>query len=230
MQTTNNTLLITGGATGIGYSIAKYFHDRGNTIIICGRREDRLKQAAQALQGIYTFKCDVTNVDDRNALLQYVNKNFPKLNMLINNAGIQRDIDLTKGVEDLNHGESEIRINFEAPVFLSALFTPILAGKENATIINVSSGLAFKPGRATIAPIYCATKAALHAFSIGQRAQLAPLGISVIEIIPPMVSSELNMEGRKKRGTLQSPHMINSDEYVARTFVKMEQGENEIQL
>jgi len=230
MKMKENTVLITGGATGIGYSIAKYFYERANTVIICGRREDRLAQVAKELQGIHTFKCDVANPDDRMALFKYVGENFPKVNILVNNAGIQRDIDLTKGLDELGSGDSEIRINFEAPIYLSGLFTPVLAGKENATIVNVSSGLAFMVERASRCPVYCATKAGLHAFSIAQRLQLAPLGIRVVEIIPPMVESELNMEGRKKRGMVKSPFMMTSDEYVEKTFAKMGQGADEIRL
>jgi len=230
MEKNKNTVLITGGATGIGYSMAKYFYERNNTIIICGRREDRLKQAEEKLAGIHTFKCDVANPDDRKALFQYVSDNFPEVNILVNNAGIQRDIDLTKGLDELDHGDSEMRINLEAPVYLSGLFTPLLSGKENATIINVSSGLAFMVERASRCPVYCATKAGLHAFSIAQRIQLAPLGIRVVEIIPPMVESELNMEGRIKRGVVKSPFMMTSDEYVEKTFAKMEEGVDEIRL
>ena len=230
MKMNENTILITGGATGIGYSMAKYFHERGNTIIICGRREDRLAQTVKELQGIHTFKCDVANPDDRNELLKYITDNFPKVNILINNAGVQRDIDLTKGLDELDAGDSEIRINFEAPVYLSALFTPILAGKENATIVNVSSGLAFMVERAAKMPIYCATKAGLHAFSIAQRIQLELLGIRVVEIIPPMVESELNMEGRRKRNMLKSPYMMTSDDFVEQAFAKMEQDIDEIRL
>jgi uncharacterized oxidoreductase len=225
-----NTVLITGGATGIGYSMAKYFHLRGNTVIICGRREERLAEVAKELRGIHTFRCDAANPDERVVLFKHVSMHFPKVNILVNNAGIQRDIDLTKGLDDFDSGDSEIRINLEAPVYLSAMFTPLLAGKENATIINVSSGLAFMVERAARCPVYCATKAGLHAFSIAQRIQLAPLGIRVVEIIPPMVESELNMEGRRKRGVLKSPYMMTSDDYVEKTLAKMEQGEEEIRL
>jgi len=230
MKMNENTVLITGGATGIGYSIAKYFNERGNTVIICGRREDRLAEAKKALQGIHTFKCDVANPNDRSELFKYVNNNFPQVNILVNNAGIQRDIDLTQGLDDLENGDSEIRINLEAPVHLSALFTPLLSCKENAAIINVSSALAFMVERASRCPIYCAAKAGLHAFSIAQRIQLAPLGIRVVEIIPPMVESELNMEGRIKRNMLKSPFAMASDEYVEKTFAKMEQNIDEIML
>ncbi|MCL2492493.1 MAG: SDR family NAD(P)-dependent oxidoreductase [Clostridiales bacterium] len=228
-----NTVLVTGGATGIGYSMAKNFHGRGNTIIICGRREDRLEQAAAELPGIHTFSCDVSIPDGREALFRYVSEHFPKINILINNAGIQCDIDLTKGMPglpDLMQEDNEIRVNFVAPIYLSALFTPLLAGKDNAAIVNVSSGLAFMVEHATRAPIYCATKAGMHAFSIAQRAQLAPLGIRVIEMIPPMVESELNLEGRRKRNMVTSPNMMSSDQYVEKAFSKMEEGIDEIRL
>ena len=230
MKMSGNAFLITGGATGIGYSIAKYLYERGNKALICGRREDRLAQASESLPGIQTIKCDVANPDDRAALFAYVRHSFQDMNILINNAGVQRDIDLTKGTADFDSGDSEIRINLEAPIHLSALFTPFLSGRDNAAIVNISSGLAFMPDFASGMPVYCATKAGLHAFSIGQRKQLAPLGIRVIEIIPPMVESELNMEGRKKRNMLKSPHMMSSDEFVEKAFAEMEQGEDEIRL
>ena len=230
MKMDGNTVLITGGATGIGYSMAKYFHARANTVIICGRRKDRLAQAEKELQGIHTVACDVADSDDRNELFAYINSNFPHLNMLINNAGIQRDIDLTKGVVDLNSGSNEIRINLEAPVYLSALFTPLLSAKDNAAIVNISSGLAFMAEYAAGMPVYCATKAAVHTFSIAQRIQLAPLGIKVVEIIPPMVKSELNYESRKKRNMLELPNMMSSDEFVEKAFTKMEQDIEEIKL
>ena len=230
MKMNGNAILITGGASGIGFSMAKYFHKQGNALLICGRREDRLADAAKALPGIQTIKCDVTNPGDRSALFAHVQNTFPNMNILINNAGIQRDIDLTKGMVDFDNGENEIRINLEAPVFLSALFTPFLAGRENAAIINVSSGLAFMPDFSAGMPIYHATKAGLHAFSVVQRKQLAALGIRVIEIIPPTVESELNPEGRRKRGVGRASNLMPSDEFVEKVLVKMEQDEDEIRL
>ena len=230
MQMNGNTILITGGATGIGFSMAKYFHERGNTIIICGRREDRLEQAAEKLPGIHIFKCDLMNHNDRKALFLHVSGNFSDINMLINNAGVQRDIDLTKGIIDLDSKGDEIRINLEAPVYLSALFTKVLSGKKNAVIANVSSGLAFVPERSIGMPVYCATKAAMHAFSIAQRKQLEPLGIRVIEIIPPMVESELNTEGRMNRNMQKTPNMMTSDEFAEKALEKMEQDADEIRI
>ena len=228
MKMSGNHILITGGATGIGFSMAKYLHAEGNRILICGRRADRLAEAAQALPGTETFVCDVAQPDDRAALFSFVTQNFSEMNILVNNAGIQRDIDLTKGVAELDAGASEIRINIEGPIYLSALFTPMLAGRENAAIVNVSSGLALEPGRSVHMPIYTATKGALHNFSVVQRTQLEPLGIRVIEILPPAVISELNLEGRTKRGTVNSPNFLSADEYVEQTLARMAKGEEEI--
>jgi len=233
MKMSGNTVLITGGATGIGYALAKYFNAHNNTVIICGRRQDRLDQAARELPGIRTISCDVASPEDRIVLFRKIRDDFPEFNVLINNAGIQRDIDLTQGIDDLGHGEDEIAVNFEAPIFLSALLTPLLKDKDNAAIINVSSGLAFMVGHATRSPVYCATKAAIHAFSIAQREQLAAIGITVIEVIPPMVESELNMASRIKRGALTAddlPWMLKADDFVAQVTDKMEQGETEIRL
>ena len=228
---TGNTILITGGATGIGYAMAKYFLARENTVVVCGRRENRLAQAAAELPGLHTLKCDISTPDGREALFQYTQENFPDINILINNAGIQCDVDLTKGISglpDLMQADNEIRVNFEAPIYLSALFMPLLTGKDNAAIVNVSSGLAFMVEHSAGMPVYCATKAGLHAFSLAQRKQLEPLGIRVIEIIPPMVESELNMEGRSKRNMVKTPFMVSADEYAEKALAKMEQDVEEI--
>ena len=226
MRMTGNTILITGGATGIGYAMAKWFLERGNTVVICGRRENRLEQAKAELQGVHTIQADVTNPDDRMKLFDYIQKNFPDTNILINNAGVQRNIDLTGGAEALD-GDSEVRINLEAPIYLSSLFTPFLMGKDNAAIVNVSSGLAFRAEYATGMPIYCATKAGLHAFSLAQRKQLEPHGVRVIELIPPAVVSELNTNGGQwKRG--EGTNMPSSEAYAASALARMEADETEI--
>jgi len=230
MKMDTNAILITGGASGIGYSMAKYFHERGAEVLICGRRQERLDQAVQELPGLKAIKCDVTSAEDRAGLFDFVKNQFPQMNMLINNAGIQRDIDLTNGTGDFERGESEIQVNLEAPILLSAMFTPFLAGKENAMIVNITSGLAFVVEYAYGMPIYCATKAGMHNFSIAQRKQLAPLGIRVVEIIPPMVESELNPEGRKNRNMTKSPHMMSSDAFVEQALAKFEQGDDEIRI
>ncbi|MCL2179119.1 MAG: SDR family NAD(P)-dependent oxidoreductase [Proteobacteria bacterium] len=228
MKMEGNSILITGGATGIGYALAKYFHQRGNKLLICGRREEKLKQAAEALSGVHTFACDVANPAERYALLEHTREVFPELNILINNAGIQCDVDLTQGFAELSNGVDEIQTNLEAPIFLSALFVPFLAGKEDAVIVHISSSLAFMIERGIGAgmPIYCATKAGLHAFALAQRKQLRALGIRVVEMAPPMVASELNPQGRKKRE--KPARMLSAEEYVDKALAQMEQGKDEI--
>ena len=228
MHLSGNGVLITGGATGIGYSMAKFLLAKGNQVLVCGRRRDRLEQAAKELPGVRIIQCDVTVQTEREALLAYVKQDFQQMNVLINNAGIQRNIDLTAGLSDLAGGEDEIGINLTGPIYLSALFTPFLAEKENPVIIHVSSGLAFMADRASGMPVYTATKAGLHNFAIAQRVQLAPLGIQVVEIIPPAVQSELNLESREKRGG--QAHMIETDLFTEKVFAQLERGEAEIRI
>jgi uncharacterized oxidoreductase len=197
MRLSGNSVLITGGATGIGYAMAEAFLSAGSEVIICGRRDERLQRALKSHPALHVRSCDVARAADRLALVEWVTTKFGRLNVLINNAGVQRDIDFTKGIGEFEAGENEITINLEAPVVLSGLVVPHLAGKDNAAIVNVSSGLGFVP--AAKMPVYCATKAGLHAFSMALRYQLARVGVKVFEVVPPAVDTELNPEGRAKR-------------------------------
>lgn len=224
MNTSGNTILITGGATGIGFAIAEQFVQKGNNVVICGRREQKLQEAKQKIPGIQTRVCDVSKELERISLFEWVTSEFPRLNILINNAGIQRDVDFMNIQEDWSYLRDEITINVEAPMHLSALFVPHLAEKENPAIVNVSSGLAFTP--MSIFPIYSATKAAVHSFSMTLRYQLAKANIEVYEVIPPAVDSELNYDGRKKRGALQTG--VTSREFAAAVMQGLENGKTEI--
>lgn len=201
MDISGNTVLITGGATGIGYAFAEYLLKAGNEVIICGRREDRLLEAKKKHPEFQIKVCDVAKEEDRNSLAEWATSKFDKLNILVNNAGVQRDIDFTKGVSEFLSGENEIRINLEATIVLSGLFIPYLIGKKEASIINVSSGLGFIP--VARMPVYSASKAGVHAFSMAIRQQLLKSGIKVFEVVPPAVESELNPEGRAKRGNFK---------------------------
>ena len=224
MKSSGNTILITGGSTGIGYALAESFLQSGNTVIICGRRKDRLFEAQKLHPEFKIFPCDVSKDKDRRSLFDFVQHTCPDLNILINNAGIQRDIDLTKGDHDLVTGENEIAINLEAPIYLSALFIPFLSSKKDPYIINVSSGLGFVP--AARMPVYCATKAAIHSFSMSLRQQLLKTPIKVIEIVPPGVDSELNKEGRAKRGGYSAG--LSSKDFVAGIIDKIYNDDPEI--
>lgn len=230
----NGTVLITGGATGIGFAMAEYLTQRGNDVIVCGRRLDKLEQAKAKIPSLHTVVCDVASAIDREKLVGIVREEYPALNFLINNAGVQRCIDLTKGVDELWKGEDEIEINLRAPIYLSAMFLPLLAHKKDAAILNVSSGLGFVSDRYPEMPVYSAVKAGLHAFTKAQRVQLQPLGIRVMEIIPPMVSTDLNPEHAAKL-MAQDPARFGNpdivpppDVYVRRTFEKLIQGDDEV--
>ena len=198
MKMEGNTILITGGATGIGLALAESLLKQGNEVIICGRRENRLIEVQEEHPSIHIRVCDVSDEDDRKSLFKWATENFTDLNILINNAGIQRAIDLKKGIKGLE-GENEIKINLEATIYLSALFIPFLESKEESAIVNVSSGLAITPLAAV--PIYCASKAGVHTFTKCLRSQLSDTNIKVFEVLPPIVISELNMDYRKKVGT-----------------------------
>ena len=185
MKTGGNTILITGGGTGIGLAMARAFNELGNDVIICGRRADRLESAKRAMPGLHTIRCDISKEGSRRALYEYVTSNYGKMNMLVNNAGVQRRIDFRNGEQELLKGEDEIDVNLKAQIHLAALFIPVLSKQEESAIINVSSGLGFVP--IAYFPVYCATKAAIHSFSMSLRHQLRETSIKVFEVIPPGV-------------------------------------------
>ncbi|MBU1106199.1 MAG: SDR family NAD(P)-dependent oxidoreductase [Candidatus Riflebacteria bacterium] len=193
MKLSGNTVLITGGSNGIGLALAEQFLQRGNKVLICGRREEKLQEARRKNPELITRACDVSIESERIDLFNWATSEFPDLNVLVNNAGIQQKINFNRPQENWSYFQQEIAVNFEAPVHLSSLFVPHLSEKSNAAILNVSSGLAFTPMAA--APIYCATKAALHSFTISLRQQLVADGIEVIEIVPPAVNTDLGGPG-----------------------------------
>jgi uncharacterized oxidoreductase len=188
MKIDGNTILITGGATGIGFALAVDLVKKGNRVIICGRRENKLQEAKDKIPQILIKKCDVSHENERESLFNWVKDNFNELNILINNAGIQNAIDFNNGIADILKGGNEIKTNL-ASIYLTAHFVPFLLRQREAAIVNVTSGLAFVPIAAF--PVYCATKAALHSFTQSLRYQLRGSSIKVFEIIPPMVNTDL---------------------------------------
>jgi uncharacterized oxidoreductase len=198
MNITNNTILITGGATGIGFELTKQFIAKGNTVIVCGRRENKLKEAKNLLPSLITRQCDISDINQRRELFNFCVQQYPNINVLINNAGIQREIDFRKGESNYLNGDNETAINLEATFHLTALFTPHFMKQKESAIINVSSGLGIVP--LVIVPIYSATKSALHSFSISLRKQLEATTVKVFEIFPPIVDTALDNGARDKRG------------------------------
>jgi len=224
MRLSGNTVLITGGATGIGYAMVEAFLEAGSTVAICGRRAKRLLEARAKHPELHTRVCDVSKKADRNGLLDWTAVHLPGLNVLVNNAGVQRDVDFTKGIDDFLAGENEIRVNLESAVILSGLFVPLLAKNKGAAIVNVSSGLGFVP--AARMPVYSASKAGLHAYSMALRQQLSKVGINVFEVVPPAVDTELNLSGRAKRGNFKAD--LSPKEFVSAVMKGLENDVFEI--
>ena len=195
MDISGNTVLITGGGTGIGLALAGALVDRGNEVLICGRRRQKLQAAKTRVPGLHCRVCDVSKRRSRDALVKWATSRFKALNILVNNAGVQRPFDFRRGPRDLSDADEEIAVNLEAPLHLSSLLIPHFKRKRRAAIVNVSSGLAFTPLAAV--PVYSATKAAIHSLSVSMRHQLRDTSIRVFEIAPPMVATGLS--GRRSR-------------------------------
>lgn len=189
MKLTGNKILITGGGSGIGFALAERFIKENNSVIICGRRQSALQEAQQKLPGIITRQCDLTLESERENLYQWVSVNHPDLNVLVNNAGIQKWMAVTDA-DFYQNAKEEITINIEAPLHLTSLF---LQSASLHTILNVTSGLSFVPLIKT--PVYSATKAFFHSFTLSLRALLAVKNIEVIEVIPPALNTDLGGKG-----------------------------------
>lgn len=219
MDLSGNSILVTGGGAGIGLELARALQARGNRVIICGRDEARLAEAANRVPGLVPLRADVATAAGRERLLADVLALAPDLNMLVNNAGIQRRARFHADTADWAERAQEIAINFEAPVHLASLFLPQLRGRARSAIVNVSSGLAFLP--VTFAPVYAATKAALHSFTMALRDDLRDTGVTVAEIIPPMVNTGLGGPGLHNEG-------VPVDLFVAAVLDRLAAGEVEI--
>jgi uncharacterized oxidoreductase len=204
MRVRSNTIFITGGGSGIGRGLAEAFHQLGNRVVIGGRREHVLKAACDANAGMSYVVVDVASADSIRAAARRVVSEFPELNCIINNAGLQRphDFSVSGGVDDAAVSE-EIETNLLGVVRVCSAFLPHLLGRTEATLVNVSSGLAFVP--LARVPVYCATKAAVHSFCVSLRHQLRRSPVSVIELIPPWVDTDLTPGPRPRGGRQPMP-------------------------
>ncbi|MGA2848473.1 MAG: SDR family oxidoreductase [Terracidiphilus sp.] len=192
MNLTGNTILITGGGSGIGRGLAEAFHALGNQVIIAGRRRQALSETVAANPGMQSVILDVEDPAAIRAFAARATAQFPALNVLINNAGIMRLEKLLTQQSDLCDAEAIVTTNLLGPIRLTAALLPHLQSQPNSAIINVSSGLAFLP--LSLTPTYCATKAALHSYTLSLRYQLRATNTEVIELIPPYVQTHL-MQG-----------------------------------
>ena len=189
MKLTGNKILITGGATGIGSGLTQRFIQERNTVIICGRREAALKEATQKFPSVITRACDLSLASERQNLFNWIVTEHNDLNVLVNNAGIQQWMSVFDD-DFFQRAKDEIAINIEAPLHLTSLFLDL---PSLNTVINVTSGLAFAP--LAKAPVYCASKAFLHSFSLSLRYMLRTKNIVVIELIPPALNTDLGGKG-----------------------------------
>ncbi|WP_206831304.1 SDR family oxidoreductase [Alicyclobacillus fructus] len=219
MKWNGNTILVTGGSTGIGLALAVRFLARGNRVVVCGRRQDKLDEAKAAHPDLITVRCDVMRPEERAQLLAYMKETYPDWNVLVNNAGIQQHVNVRRANEPWEHYEREIAINFDAPVHLTLASLPHLLEQPRAAIINVTSGLALAP--AAWAPVYSATKAALRSFTESLRLQLEGTPVEVIEIAPPAVNTDLGGPGLHTFG-------VPLDAFADGVFEKLEAGASEI--
>jgi len=215
MNLSNNKILITGGASGIGLGLTERFIKEKNTVIICGRRESVLKEAASKFPSVITKVCDLSVEAERVALFDWVLANHPDLNVLVNNAGIQNWINISDN-DFYKKADDEITTNVVAPVHLTTLFTKL---KSLNTIINVTSGLAFIP--LSKVPVYCATKAFMRSFTLSLRHMLKGTNVEVIEMIPPALNTDLGAPG------IHDGHPAVSD-FVESVFQQMKEGKTEL--
>jgi uncharacterized oxidoreductase len=208
MNLTGNTILVTGGGSGIGLALAREFHQRGNQVIIAGRRRDVLDAATAAHRGMKSIFLNMEDPLNIVTSMQKLTADFPELNAVINNAGIMRPEALQEG--DVADAEAIVATNLLGPIRLTAVLMPHFLRQPAATIMNVSSGLAFVPLAMT--PTYCATKAAIHSYTQSLRYQLKDTAIKVLEIIPPWVATELMGEVPKDSRAMPL------DAYIAETM------------
>jgi uncharacterized oxidoreductase len=223
MELTNNTILITGGSSGIGLELARQLMGLGNTVIITGRDQSKLDLVRQKLPGIHTFQSDVSRPEAIEALFQNVTRQFPQLNFLINNAGEMRRLDLHDQTLDVYDIDREIVINLSGPVRMVQQFLPWLRTKNNAAILNVTSGLALVPF--PLAPIYGATKSGLRAYTRALRVQIKKDHIKVFELVAPGAHTPLN---DKFLGDVNPRAFMQPDKLVAVTIKGLQNDKFEI--
>ncbi|MEO1007729.1 MAG: SDR family NAD(P)-dependent oxidoreductase [Planctomycetota bacterium] len=209
MQLTGNTILITGGGSGIGYGLAKALHERGNTVVISGRTAGRLEEAAAGSENMHARTLDVADATDIARFAASITAEFPALNVLINNAGMMQFESFTEGHADAGDvAERTITTNLLGPIRLTNALLPHLLGRDGAVVAHVTSGLAYVP--LSNAATYSATKAALASYGDSMRYQLEGTGVHVVEIAPPYVQTHLTGDDQAN-----DERAMPLDEYIA---------------
>jgi uncharacterized oxidoreductase len=215
MKAAKNKILITGGASGIGLGLAERFIQEENTVIICGRRAFALEQAAQKFPSLITKVCDLSVEKERIELTQWIYQHHPDLNVLVNNAGIQQWMSISDA-DFYSRAKKEMVTNMEAPLHLVSLLSNL---SSLDTIMNVTSGLSFVP--LSKVPVYSASKAFFHSFTLSLRQMLKSKHIEVIEIIPPALNTDLGGKGLHDTAPPVS-------EFIESVFRQLKEGKQEI--
>ncbi|HMD86827.1 MAG TPA: SDR family NAD(P)-dependent oxidoreductase [Terriglobia bacterium] len=227
MQMHANTIFITGGTSGIGRGLAEAFHTLGNQVIISGRREDRLQDICASNPGMRYFMLDVRDPEAIRTVARNAVAEFPSLNCVFNNAGVQRRLELAPGTPLDEEGlRDEINTNVLGVIRVAGEFIPHLTRQSNAVLLNVSSRLAFVP--LARFPVYCATKAAVHSYTLSLRQQLKASGVKVIELIPPYVATELG--GPWKSVGPGGPQPMPLETFIAQAMLELADGSDEVAI
>lgn len=220
MRLSGNTILITGGTSGIGLALVKSFYKLENEIIIVARDIEKLKEVKIQFPQIDIFQCDLTKQADIDDLIIFIEQNYTNLNMLFNNAAIQYNYNFSTEQNVVNKIDYEISANLTSTIKLCGLLLPILLRNQKSAVVNISSGLAISPKKS--APVYCATKAAIHNFTKAFRYQMEGTDIKVFEILPPIVETPMT-EGRGK-------NKISPEELVIEFINDFKKGKEEIYI
>jgi uncharacterized oxidoreductase len=202
MRLSGNTILITGGTSGIGLELASRLEAMGNQVIATGRDPTKLKEAKTRTPRVHFLSSDVAQPAEIRSLFRQITNDFPDTNVVINNAGILREINMHDPSTGLDTLTDEIEINLNGPIRMVQQFLPHLKSKANAAIINVTSGLAFVP--LPTSPIYSATKAALHSYTRSLRVQLKNTQVKVFELAPPVTRTPMMSDGNPKGARIMS--------------------------
>ena len=222
MRLSGNTILVTGGGTGIGRALAEALQVAGNTVIVAGRRAEALDAVVAANPGMHAVVLDVADPAAIDRVCRRITAEHPALNMLINNAGImQTENALTEPV-GLAVAEATIAINLLGPIRLTAALLPFLRAQAFAAVVNVTSGLAFVPRADT--PTYSATKAAMHSYSQSLRHQLRDTAVRVIELAPPLVATDLTP------GQRDNPRAMPLDAFIAESMTLLAAGDDAAEI
>ena len=223
MKTTGNTILITGGGSGIGRGLAEAFHALGNQVIISGRRQHALDEATAANPGMKSLTVDMADAASIRTFAETLSGQYPALNVVVHNAGIARPEQLPAQSADVPDAEAMILTNLLGPIRLTAALLPLLQKQPAATLMTVSSGLAFTPLAAM--PTYCSTKAAIHSYTESLRYQLKGTAIQVLELIPPYVQTMLGGERQAN-----DPRAMPLDEFIAEVMSILQTKPDETEI